>query len=329
MFYSKPNIKPLNIDLEALPEPQGSRNLYARSIDGTHIGIRVSDRNLQVRTSPPDGTKEYLDMNEILLTQVISPYYIDDPDPEVFCDLLGLTVQGEAIKVKEKPSRMQCDLSGNTTYWQSEHLVYPKADITEFVKSIEKMTSDVVLVRRFYDEGSSTYKKEVTMSISNGDDHVILIFGVSPEEVKKNINSSDDFPYFKSVPLYFSIGTKGVKDDPSGASYYEKSSDFLDKKYNYQTQAIKRFGFATSYNTGNEFAQSLMKQVHKIIMDQFSCALKNVKLDDQKLLEKFPIEHPYSTWISNALIDWSNKSPENYLWLGQHQGVFCGWKPNG
>ncbi|NQZ14183.1 MAG: hypothetical protein HRT94_05075 [Alphaproteobacteria bacterium] len=68
MMYSRLNIPTLNIDLAELPISKGSCNLYAQTTDGSHIGIRLSGQWLEVRTSPQNGTKEYYEMEDVIIS---------------------------------------------------------------------------------------------------------------------------------------------------------------------------------------------------------------------------------------------------------------------
>ncbi|MBI3198374.1 MAG: hypothetical protein HYZ40_12890 [Rhodospirillales bacterium] len=121
MFFSRPNLKPLNIDLISI-EGGGSRpsQFWGQTVDGRAIYIRYRGGHFGVEC----GDVELIDA-------YIGPGLHGDMLLEQACDLAGLTVLGKRLVLSEE-KRLEAaengpilDWSGRTTYWESNFQFAP------------------------------------------------------------------------------------------------------------------------------------------------------------------------------------------------------------
>ncbi|HIF25314.1 MAG TPA: hypothetical protein EYQ41_03990 [Micavibrio sp.] len=315
MFYSRPDIKPLDLDLKELPIDEGSRNLYGQTIDGTHIGIRLSSGHLEVRSSHAEGTNNFFEMENILVSQNIFPYYMDQPKPDVFCDLLGLTVQGK--KIKSDLQQSGYDLSGNTVYWHSIHLATRVNDITHFVSLIMKKIPKIKLLQI---EQDSALKENRCRSIDffmKQDDSVYFILTNSNlDEVVSAINKGAQLHEVVDFYLHLNSMSKFLHSDASGRKAFnerKRKEDRLD----YKVSAIEQYALSCSYKKHNEIASNTMKKIAAIIDSYF---VKGVEIYDLQTHQKLdmPKNNNYPSY-SQKLQEWCSEKPNHYLavWVGK------------
>jgi len=310
MFYSKPDIKSLKYDLKELPIPEGSRNLYAQMTDGTHVGIRISGDWLQVRTSPEDGTTNYFDMDNIVLDQLISPYYIDDPCPKAFCKLLGLTIQGKHIESELVFGPNKIDLSGNMTYWKSSHIGKRTGDMAKFVDSIQAVFPEVVIFQTYRTTSNKTeVRRRIVDFVIDSDDSFTLGFGISEKEKKKILENDN----LLSIPFSFHISNEDYTNDPSLVMHFEKTQEIHKKGYKYNTIPIKHYRLGTSFKTDDSFSQNVMQKLLALLNQHFSCQIERIYLKTGEVAKRVEQEDHYSPWLSRNLIEWSRRDPCNYV----------------
>lgn len=324
MFLSKPVIKPLGIDLDALPVPQGSRNLYARAKDGRHIGIRTSGGVVEVRSSPPDGSDNYFSMEDILLKKKISHIPIIDPTPDMFCNMLGLSVNGKIPQSDYK--HYDVDLSGDLTYWHSTHLLF-KNEVSSFVDRLKDEVSDIVIWASYRDPRTRKAHKKFVKSIDDNAESVSLLWGTNKKTAKNNIEINSRYEFLLSLPATVSIIKDTHLRDSTGKEYCEGKEDFQEAKFKYTVPddmiSIRTMG---TFITADEIAKDAMKTLEQIINEQFSYNINAVDFVTKETLRAFSQEEIYPWWASKSLIKWTAESPDRYMNLGQVGNIFCGYK---
>lgn len=121
MFFSRPDLKPLNIDLISI-EGGGSRpsQFWGQAVDGRSIYIRYRGGHFGVEC----GGVELIDA-------YIGPRLHGDMLMEQACDLAGLTVRDKRLVLSEE-KRLEAaenapilDWSGRTTYWERDFQFAP------------------------------------------------------------------------------------------------------------------------------------------------------------------------------------------------------------
>ena len=324
MFLSKPVIKPLGIDLDSLPVPEGSRNLYARAKDGRHIGIRTSGGVVEVRSSPPDGSENYFDMENILLDKKISHIDIIDPTPELFCNMLGLSVNGEMPQSDCK--HYDVDLSGDLTYWHSTHLLF-KNEVSAFVDRVKNEVSDIVISALYRDPETRKEHKAFDQSIDDKAERVYLLWGTNNKTAKNNIEIDGGYEFLQSLPATVLIIKDAYPRDATGKEYCESKAEFKEAKFKYTVPddmiSIRIIG---TFITADEAAKDAIKTLEQIINEQFSYKINAVDLVTKETLMAFSQEEIYPWWASKSLIKWTTESPDRYMNLGQVGDKFCGYK---
>ena len=183
MFYTRPKIEPLNLDLVRL-DGGGScpSQFYGTTVDGQSLYIRyrggwLSAHRGRQGCDPGSEDEELADLR-------IGPDFHGDILLEQVCDLIGLTVRGikppftEEDRVKATEQRPVLDWSGRTTYWQ-ELLQVTKKGTERFVETLKAVFHDV----RVLTWENADWKYTIRDSLENyqGDQ---AILGLYPDKVR-------------------------------------------------------------------------------------------------------------------------------------------------
>ncbi len=132
MFFSRPDLKPLNIDLISI-KGGGScpSQFWGQTADGRSIYIRYRGGHFSVEC----GGVELIDAS-------IGPGFHGDLLMEQACDLAGLTVRGkrpalsEEARLEAAEDALILDWSGRTTYWERNFYFAP-AHALHFVDRLQ------------------------------------------------------------------------------------------------------------------------------------------------------------------------------------------------
>lgn len=179
MYFSRPKIAPLNLDLTGLT-PDGSHSFIGKTSDGRAIEIKYRSSWIQVWiAADKTGKPNYSAPN---LAASIGPPHHGFILPEQVCDLLGLTLEGQKPVLKqEQLDKLNeyepvLDWTGATTYWESWHYLH-EADLHSLIKDIMRIHSDSHLFRMEYKDQKRQYRR-VSQSLDTDKN---LVIGVSPK----------------------------------------------------------------------------------------------------------------------------------------------------
>lgn len=330
MLYIVQDIKPLNIDLIALPISEGSRNLYATAVDGTQIGIRLSSGYLEVRSSPEDETNDYFAMKKILFSKKIFPYYLDDPDPAVFCELLGLTVQGE--RVQSPLIQNGYDLSRKTSYWYSEHLTRFYDDASQFIDIIMKKLPNARLFQHQLDTDGITMRwREVTFFM-NQDESIVVVVGNKNNDLQDKLNKGEKLQSLAPFTFRFYRSSFMNSRDASGRDIIERFAP-KNKKLDYQILRVLKYTLSAQFDTDDSYSQSQMREIICTINSYFKNNSKAVNLENGNLLceEILSAFQAYKPSYSKKLEGWCLEKNNRYIQVGHtrfnDEAIFYGWRP--
>ena len=168
MFYTRPRIPPLNLDLVRL-DGGGScpSQFFGTTTDGQSLYVRYRNGWLSASFCANGGEPGPND--EELLSQDIGPAYHGDILMEQVCDLLGLTLFGtkppftEADRAKAAEQAPILDWSGRTTYLE-ERLQATRAGADGFVAALGAEFRDVCILEAGFDAGGRFYRKRGSAS---------------------------------------------------------------------------------------------------------------------------------------------------------------------
>jgi hypothetical protein len=172
MFYSRPNLRPLGIDLVDI---QGGgacpAQFWGQTADGQPVYIRYR------------GGRFSVDCGErCLIDESIGPSLHGSMLLEQACDLAGLTLRGECLMLSEEKSRAAAkeepilDWSGRTTYWVRDLQVTQKGGL-KFVDALARHLPDFVLLGR---RGETLAGGEFQEMLTQCTDGVLLASGADP-----------------------------------------------------------------------------------------------------------------------------------------------------
>lgn len=175
MFYTRPEISPLNLDLVRL-DGGGScpSQFFGTTADGDSLYVRYRGGWLSFSYRPGSQTEKFLE-------QRIGPRYHGDILMEQVCDLLGLTLFGttppftEDDRVKAAEKRRILDWSGRTTYWEEE-LQVTKTGGERFVELLQTTFHDLCILEVEFHESKRRYVRRSSISECES----MAVIGIGP-----------------------------------------------------------------------------------------------------------------------------------------------------
>jgi hypothetical protein len=118
MFYSRPSIEPLGWDLAEF-RPNGAFAFVGTTTDNRPVDIKYRSGWLQVWSGEPGAPST--DEERVLVAK-IGPLYHGHMLPEQVCDVLGLTIKGQNLRLARKGDSKQRSMSRYST-GQVERLI--------------------------------------------------------------------------------------------------------------------------------------------------------------------------------------------------------------
>ena len=324
MFYSRPDIESPGWDLKALPEPDGSRNHLAETVDGKTVGFRFSSGWLTVRYSET-GSRHYTEMERELFCKKIAPFGVTNIFPEQLCDLMGLTVRGQVV-AHPSCERMEdtygwggqyIDLSGRLTYWRSSHrmLAYGSDDAHNFVARILKALPDAIMIQSEFSEDRLTVRKRQISQLMHSDEHVLIGTGLSHEDVRSHVESGENTNVFP-----FSLRqwrhSDPMKGDITNKNLIKERHPEQEKTLRYDVINHRQWFFSSQYESDDDYARICMGRVLDIIEDYFKSDVQVIDLQSGRIVsERYTLDHEYGYYSKNFR-DWCLEKPERYIAIG-------------
>ena len=178
MYYTRPNLTPLELDLMSINGISHGARFWGRTRDDRPLYIKYDNGCFSVERGDV-GADDNAPM-ESLLEVYIGPNLHSSMLLEQACDLAGLTVRGERVPLSEERRLAAAerepiwDWSGRTTYWARE-LQMTKAGGLKFAETILRNFPDSQLLAWTPDFRHRVLQRRYTLA---GCEHgVVLGFG--------------------------------------------------------------------------------------------------------------------------------------------------------
>lgn len=333
MLYSRPDIKPLNLDLEALPFREHMRGFSAKTTDEYPIHIRFSSGYLSAYRGEKGKEIKVLKGETLLVQSKVMPFGYTDIMPEQICDVLGLTVQGKKI---EGPDEEQTkilkrdgyhggaffDLSGRTTYWQSSHLMRLHNDADGFIELVKTTFPGCVMYQTKSTGNWKTVRYRRVPFILQSDDYVGFGIGGQKEAIESFFEEvSVDRLAFKDV-FPFSFGFRRREHIPQGG-VSKHGREIIEKQgasklgIRFNLTNVQEYFIGTEFNSADSYAQDCMSKLIYAINQYFHRGLSALDMQTGKVVK----ENVFVDWLgtgyySTALKNWCLEKPNNYIKVG-------------
>jgi hypothetical protein len=256
MFFTRPNLAPLGLDLVAIDGGGASPSQFnGRTADGRDVYIRYRGGHFSV----------HLD-EKVVLEAVIGPPFHGDILVEQACDLAGLTVRGERLILSEERRRAAAeqrpilDWSGRTTYWERWFATTKERGL-KFFDILREAHPDCLLIEMTFSQDYRRLcrlQKMLSQCGEDGDGAVTLGIGAEPRRVAALLSSSDyrlaDLAGAFAHTLYFGFR----HPDPRNRTPYP----FSDAAANDGSEPIQLLGnLKSQFTTGDSQARAFVEEV--------------------------------------------------------------------
>ncbi len=318
MFYSRPKIEPLGWDLVDLPtmSPDSDKHYDGRTSDGRPIDFQFSGGWLTVELGAVNAPIEGGPMQEILSVP-IAPFGTMDIDPDQICDILGLTVKGQKVSAFEGRGARGFDWSGETTYWESTHLMEWSGDAERFVKELSRTFPDAVLVQPVWEESAIRLKWRQIKFLMRSDENVTLGMGFNKSKLEQLLAAEeistaeygDVFSYridFSREDRFYDDVTRKKLIDGRNAGKFD---------LNYSVMNHKWYGIRMQFFTEDLHAQFLMKELLSLIERYFSRGFELANLQTGEVIGEDLTDRYDTKSYSNTLRDRCLARPKEYLFV--------------
>ncbi|CAH2605949.1 conserved protein of unknown function (plasmid) [Rhodovastum atsumiense] len=318
MFYTRPNIDPLNLDLVRL-DGGGScpSQFFGTTVDGRSLYIRYRNGWLSAEWDVPDcelspGRKE-------LVEAQIGPMFHGDILMEQVCDLLGLTFFGvtppftEEDRIKAADRSRILDWSGRTTYWE-ELLQVTKEGGTHFVKTLQAAFGDVTILEAGWRHSGHAYIERA--SVEECERQATIGINADRARLHSILNSeharlSDLRDMFSHV-IDFRFDWNSRSDRERYVNHKEFNSRFFEAFGNKSVLAERNFGIISGeFATNDPNSRDFVSRLYELIDACFS--RQAAWVDPQGTLLRRLDRHSFH---SRDLTEWCRRSPNHYISWG-------------
>ncbi len=334
MLFSRPDIPPLNLDLEELPFREHMRGFSAKTTDGYPIHIRFSSGVLSAYKGEKGKEIRALKNNELLIKHKIVPFGYTDIMPEQICDVLGMTVKGKKI---EGPDTEQTkilkrdgyhggaffDLSGRTTVWLSNHLMLIRNDADGFVELVKATFPGCVMYQTKRAGNWKTLRFRRIPLLLQTDDYVSFGIGGKDEEIESFFSQgpADHLAHKSVFSFSFGFGRRNYKPEGGISRHGRERIEKHGAKQiglRYALTNIQEYTIGTELESANPFAQECMKKLIDAINQYFHRGLSAFDMQTGEFLREnilFGYNDEQGCY-SGAVREWCLKKPNNYIWVG-------------
>jgi hypothetical protein len=338
MFYSRPKVEPFGWDLVDYPTQNGSKHFDATTSDGRPVDFRFGGGWLSVEIGPPGSSPDGPGMKEVL-SLPISPFGTMDIQPEQICDILGLTVNGNKIDSAGIATGARgFDWSGNSTYWESTHMMLPSDDPRIFVQKLRDAFPEGFLVQPEWGSHGQLRCRQVRFLMASDK---IVALGIGPDQamIEKTLSgekiSTEEFEATFAFCILF-VHDEPILGDVTGGKYIHQNGA-ADLGLKYFTIDHRRYRISVQYPTRNQMARVRMKILMTLIDSYFCRGLRAVNLQTGAVIAENLIDDQDKRSYSIALRDRWLEDPSRYLFVGRtipadefggEGGVYYGLRPN-
>jgi hypothetical protein len=315
MFYTRPNIQPLDIDLIEF-EGGGScpAQFFGRTADGRPIYIGYRSGHFTVHRGQPGAPFwQPLESSE---TMSFGPWLHGSMLREQACDLAGITVRGkrpflspEALRVAAEKDWI-LDWSGRTTYWIREIQVTEKGSCS-FVEALRRRFPDLRIWERWYGEASGWHPRwRLRDTIAECEHYVTLGIGADEHRLAKFLDGDKA----RSTDLTMAFA-HAVSFRFNWANQNTSSYSLIQERYPDVTCIGSRLSgvISTEFKTGDPDGVAF---VNGLIASADECFSNDMERIDLATGESLGRTSSFA-WYSHDLRDWSRAEPKRYLWVGE------------
>lgn len=308
MFYTRPTLAPLEIDLR---EIGGGGSLpaqfYGRTAEGRPIYIRYRGGRFSVSTGEVGDD----DASTILLDAVIGPSLHGDMLLEQACDLAGLTVCGERLVLSDDKRRAAAeeapilDWSGRTTYWVRDLAVTEEAT-RYYVETLARKIGEPVFFKVARERGGRQYR--LLPEYESG------LIGFGPTQGRLQELLSRDHVKIAEMEAAFAHVLKfdgHWKDEPYTPFDYTRRFGRPITIADGRLRGRMATEFATGDASGRAFVQAIVETADA----QFSNHFELVDISSAAVVRTID----YPAWYSLDLLSWAQAAPDRYLYF-YHDG---------
>ncbi len=325
LFPSKPDIPPLNMNLDFLPEQTCSKHYEAITDEGHHIELRFSGGWITVWLQKSDEETS----TTIIKSKFISPLGYMELHPKQICYILGLTLKGKNVPhppPEELPERC-FNYGDNKLHWEQKFLTDHKNDIGEFVDIIKQSFPDAILLQRDYNHNKNTCRvRQIPFMMD--DDHSVQIC-IGGKSYDKAILEKE----YTNYPFYISIYKDHVhphNTNPNGIGYLKQQLERHPKRKNKLTLNWNTPGsyiIKTMIDNDDEYAKVCLEKMFAICQDYFYNIFDAYNLETK---EKITTQHEYQLkWISHNYYEWLQREADRYSHFTIEGLTYIGFKPTG
>ena len=315
MFYARPKIEPLGWDLVNLPteSPDSTKHYDGLTSDRRPIDFQFSGGWLTVERGAVDAPRDGGPMEEILSVP-IAPFGTMDIDPEQICDILGITVNGRKISAFEGRGARSFDWSGETTYWESTHLMDYYGDAERFVKELSRTFPDAVLVQPVWEESAMRLKWRQIKFLMRSDENVTIGMGFNKAKLEQLLAAEEISTAEYENAFSYKIDFRR-EDRPYHDVTRKKLIDAKRPGLNYSVMNHKLYRIQMQFYTEDLHAQFLMKELLSVIDRYFSRGFQLTNIETGEVIGE-DLTDPYDTKsYSNTLRDRCLARPKEYLFV--------------
>ncbi len=319
MFYTRPKIEPLNLDLVRL-DGGGScpSQFYGTTVDGQSLYIRYRGGWLSAHSGDP-GCEPGSESKELVAVR-IGPMFHGDILMEQVCDLLGLTLFGvtppftEEDRIKAADRDPILDWSGRTTYWE-EPLQVTREGGKQFTKRIEEAFGDVSILEIGWQRSGCAYVER--KSIEECESHATIGINAEPARLRSILNSErtrllDLSDVFQHV-VEFRFDWNRRPDKEFYANYQQFTSRFFGAFGDQAVLAERNFSMVRGqFATHDANTLPFVNKLYEVIEACF--ARQAAWVDPQGTVLRL-FDKP--TLHSRDLAAWCRRSPNHYLSWGE------------
>ena len=319
MFYTRPKIEPLNLDLVRL-EGGGScpSQFNGTTVDGKSLYIRYRGGWLSAEWDDP-GHEKGLEGQKLVEAQ-IGPMFHGDILMEQVCDLLGLTLFGvtppftEEDRIKTANHSWILDWSGRTTYWE-EPLQVTKEGGTHFVEALQAAFGDVTILEVGWRQSNRVYSERGSVGECEGQ----ATIGINADRARLQSMLSSEHVQLSELKSLFShvVDFRFDWSRRPDREFYHNYEQFIAKFFeafgNEAVLADRNFGtirgeFATNDPSSEQFVSNLYEVIEACFSRQAAW------VDPQGTILRLWDKHVLH---SRDLAEWCRRSPNHYISWGE------------
>ena len=311
MFYGRPAIEALRWDLTALPIPDGSRNFAAVTSDGRPVDLRFSSGWLTVERGEA-GASPDSNLDEVL-SMPISPFGVVDISPEQLCDILGLTVRGEAVIAPDHYGMRGFDWSGRTISWSSTHRMLATGDAEVLTAAICDAVGDVVLLQPVWEWQPPRVRCRSIRFLMASDEIVTFAVGLDPSRLAK-LREADEIPleeFDRLLDPRIDLWRSDRGENLTGADLIRRRAPALG--VDYEVIPHRRYQLSIKYRTADPIAHTHVSSVLRVLDRHMCRGLDVVDLETGAVLRQDREDEEDTRSYSVRLRDWCLERPNRFI----------------